>query len=128
MRQHAFNVKCHSCGKEINLGQDLYHVAEPRGGLSYGPVWHFQCLTPEQAFSNSYTLDSTQLARWSAWHISNITRENTALRRRTQALALQIEQLIRKTGGSEEEVEEFRFGFRLYDEELKPKNPEGDSA
>lgn len=113
------NVVCDACGEAIRR-DDREHVSDPYDERPGHKVWHFRCLPLDLVASQQVRVRSDDLARCAIWHISRLTKANTALRQRTDALAYQLERLMWASGASEEEVGDFRAEFSIYDDGAGP--------
>ena len=66
---------CEPCGELIrNDDREIAH----RPGMYPSKVWHFRCLSMDEAISTRLSEDD--LAWYNTWHISRLIKENTVLR------------------------------------------------
>ena len=110
---------CQECNKRINV-QEMDYVAEFGGGLSIRRAWHIPCLPVSLVRSGTVNADGRQLFRWAAWQLKQIEESNSMLVQRTDALAKEVERLMKAQGASDQDIKDFRAEFSVYDNEEGP--------
>ena len=99
---------CLKCNEPIT---DIYRAVHDRPITVVGvKSYHVECAD----FNTD--LDTEYRARFNTYHIEKLTAENTKLNQKVNTLLKELEKLVKTSGGTDEEIEDIRAEFNVYDE------------
>ena len=115
------NEKCDECREPIERENREHAASQPWNPGGSRKIWHFGCLPEERVASGQQGIANNDLSRYNTWRIrqleQKLQRENEILRQRTSTLAKFLQDLMKKNGATEEDIEDFLYEYRLKDGE-----------